>query len=195
VQEEEPSYDDIKDLDPADETALEKILRKLDSGDASLKEFGRGNLSSGMAIPLARAIIKALKVLVKTGITLQEAIKRVASENNLEAKDVVNMIKDLDKAQSPMAKLKTQVQSEVQSVKDGVRSANEAVEAIVKYFNFNAERGNLTRRDLGRVINAIAKVKDQKSLDKAADKIFAIIDKAKTDIVEVSSVQSIGFSD
>ena len=191
VQEEEPSYDDIKDLDPTDETALEKILRKLDSGDASLKEFGRGNLSSGMAIPLARAIIKALKVLVKTGITLQEAIKRVASENNLEAKDVVNMIKDLDKAQSPMAKLKSQIQNEVQSVKDGVRSANEAVEAIVKYFNFNAERGNLTRRDLGRVINAIAKVKDQKSLDKAADKIFSIIDKAKTDIIEVSSSKAL----
>ena len=191
VQEEEPSYDDIKDLDPTDETALEKILRKLDSGDASLKEFGRGNLSSGMAIPLARAIIKALKVLVKTGITLQEAIKRVAADNNLEAKDVINMIKDLDKAQSPMAKLKSQIQNEVQSVKDGVRSANEAVEAIVKYFNFNAERGNLTRRDLGRVINAIAKVKDQKSLDKAADKIFAIIDKAKTDIVEVSSSKAL----
>ena len=191
VQEEEPSYDDIKDLDPTDETALEKILRKLDSGDASLKEFGRGNLSSGMAIPLARAIIKALKVLVKTGITLQEAIKRVAADNNLETKDIVNMIKDLDKAQSPMAKLKSQIQNEVQSVKDGVRSANEAVEAIVKYFNFNAERGNLTRRDLGRVINAIAKVKDQKSLDKAADKIFAIIDKAKTDIVEVSSSKAL----
>jgi hypothetical protein len=191
VQEEEPSYDDIKDLDPADETALEKILRKLDSGDASLKEFGRGNLSSGMAIPLARAIIKALKVLVKTGITLQEAIKRVASENNLETKDIVNMIKDLDKAQSPMAKLKTQVQSEIQAAKEGARSVSDAIKAITDYFNFNAERGNLTRRDLGRVINAIAKVKDQKSLDKAADKIFAIIDKAETDVIEVSQSKAL----
>jgi hypothetical protein len=191
VQEEEPSYDDIKDLDPTDETALEKILRKLDSGDASLKEFGRGNLSSGMAIPLARAIIKALKVLVKTGITLQEAIKRVASENNLEAKDVVNMIKDLDKAQSPMAKLKAQVQSEIQAAKEGARSVSDAIKAITDYFNFNAERGNLTRRDLGRVINAIAKVKDQKSLDKAADKIFEIIDKAKTDVIEVSQSKAL----
>jgi hypothetical protein len=191
VQEEEPSYDDIKDLDPTDETALEKILRKLDSGDASLKEFGRGNLSSGMAIPLARAIVKALKVLVKTGITLQEAIKRVASENNLEAKDVVNMIKDLDKAQSPMAKLKAQVQSEIQAAKEGARSVSDAIKAITDYFNFNAERGNLTRRDLGRVINAIAKVKDQKSLDKAADKIFEIIDKAKTDVIEVSQSKAL----
>jgi hypothetical protein len=191
VEEEEPSYDDIKDLDPTDETALEKILRKLDSGDASLKEFGRGNLSSGMAVPLARAIIKALKVLVKTGITLQEAIKRVAAENNLEAKDIVNMIKELDSAQSPMVKLKAQVQNEIQAVKDGVRNANEAVQAIVKYFNFNAERGNLTRRDLGRVINVIAKVKDQKSLNKAADKIFEIIDKAKTDVVEVSESKAL----
>lgn len=191
VQEEEPSYDDIKDLDVSDPTFLEIVEGFLDDMDDGLSEFGRGNLSSGMAIPLAKAIIKSLKVLVRAGITLQEAIKRVASENNLETKDVVNMIKDLDKAQSPMAKLKSQIQNEVQSVKDGVRSANEAVEAIVKYFNFNAERGNLTRRDLGRVINAIAKVKDQKSLDKAADKIFAIIDKAKTDIVEVSSSKAL----
>ena len=191
VQEEEPSYDDIKDLDVSDPTFLEIVEGFLDDMDDGLSEFGRGNLSSGMAIPLAKAIIKSLKVLVRAGITLQEAIKRVASENNLEAKDVVNMIKDLDKAQSPMAKLKSQIQNEVQSVKDGVRSANEAVEAIVKYFNFNAERGNLTRRDLGRVINAIAKVKDQKSLDKAADKIFSIIDKAKTDIIEVSSSKAL----
>ena len=191
VQEEEPSYDDIKDLDVSDPTFLEIVEGFLDDMDDGLSEFGRGNLSSGMAIPLAKAIIKSLKVLVRAGITLQEAIKRVAADNNLEAKDVVNMIKDLDKAQSPMAKLKSQIQNEVQSVKDGVRSANEAVEAIVKYFNFNAERGNLTRRDLGRVINAIAKVKDQKSLDKAADKIFGIIDKAKTDIVEVSSSKAL----
>lgn len=191
VQEEEPSYDDIKDLDVSDPTFLEIVEGFLDDMDDGLSEFGRGNLSSGMAIPLAKAIIKSLKVLVRAGITLQEAIKRVAADNNLETKDVVNMIKDLDKAQSPMAKLKSQIQNEVQSVKDGVRSANEAVEAIVKYFNFNAERGNLTRRDLGRVINAIAKVKDQKSLDKAADKIFSIIDKAKTDIVEVSSSKAL----
>jgi len=49
----------------------------------------------------------------------------------------------------------------------------------------------LTRRDLGRVINAIAKVKDQKSLDKAADKIFEIIDKAKTDVIEVSQSKAL----
>jgi ribosomal protein S18 acetylase RimI-like enzyme len=186
VEEEAPSYDDIKDLDLTDETNLEKVLRKLDGMDKGLSDFSRGNLSMGMAVPLAKAIVKSLKVLVKAGITLQEAIKRVAAENNLEAKDIVNMIKELDSAQSPMVKLKTQVQNEIQAVKDGVRNANEAVQAIVKYFNFNAERGNLTRRDLGRVINVIAKVKDQKSLNKAADKIFEIIDKAKTDVIEVS---------
>jgi len=186
VEEEEPSYDEIKDLDPTDETVLKKILNKLDSMDDGLSEFGRGNLSSGMAIPLAKAIIKSLKVLVKTGITLQEAIKRVAAENNLEAKAIVDMIKEVDKAQSPMAKLKAQIQTEVQAAKEGARDVSDAIKAITDYFNFNANRGNLTRRDLGRVINAIAKVKDQKSLNKAADKIFAIIDKAKTDIIEVS---------
>jgi hypothetical protein len=191
VEEDEPSYDDIKDLDVSDPTLLERVEDFLDDMDDSLSEFGRGNLSSGMAIPLAKAIIKSLKVLVRAGITLQEAIKRVASDNNLEAKDVVNMIKDLDKAQSPMAKLKSQVQSEIQAAKEGARSVSDAIKAITDYFNFNAERGNLTRRDLRRVINAIAKIKDQKSLDKAADKIFAIIDKAKTDVIEVSSSKAL----
>ena len=191
VEEEGPSYDEVKDIDPNDETGLKKLLNYLDRSDASLSEFSRGNLSMGMAVPLAKAIVKSLKVLVKAGITLQEAIKRVAAENNVETKDIVNMIKELDSAQSPMVKLKSQIQNEIQSVKDGIRSANEAVEAIVKYFNFNAERGNLTRRDLGRVINAIAKVKDQKSLDKAANKIFEIIDKAKTDVIEVSQSKAL----
>jgi hypothetical protein len=191
VEEETPLYDEVKDIDPNDETGLKRLLTFLDNTDASLSEFSRGNLSMGMAVPLAKAIVKSLKVLVKAGITLQEAIKRVAAENNLEAKDIVNMIKELDSAQSPMVKLKAQVQNEIQAVKDGVRNANEAVQAIVKYFNFNAERGNLTRRDLGRVINVIAKVKDQKSLNKAADKIFEIIDKAKTDVVEVSESKAL----
>ncbi len=186
VEEEEPSYDDIKDLDVSDPTFLEIVEGFLDDMDDGLSEFGRGNLSSGMAIPLAKAIIKSLKVLVKAGITLQEAIKRVAAENNIEAKAIVDMIKEVDKAQSPMAKLKAQVQSEVQAAKEGARSVSDAIKAITDYFNFNANRGNLTRRDLGRVINAISKVKDQKSLNKAADKIFEIIKKAKTDVIEVS---------
>jgi hypothetical protein len=191
VQEEEPSYDDIKDLDVSDPTFLEIVEGFLDDMDDGLSEFGRGNLSSGMAIPLAKAIIKSLKVLVKAGITLQEAIKRVAAENNLEAKDIVNMIKELDSAQSPMVKLKAQIKAEIEAVKIAGREVNAATQAIVNYFNFNAERGNLTRRDLGRVINVIAKVKDQKSLDKAADKIFEIIDKAKTDVIEVSQSKAL----
>jgi len=191
VEEEAPSYDDIKDLDLTDETNLKKVLRKLDGIDKGLSDFSRGNLSMGMAVPLAKAIVKSLKVLVKAGITLQEAIKRVAAENNLETKDIVNMIKELDSAQSPMVKLKAQIKAEIEAVKIAGREVNAATQAIVNYFNFNAERGNLTRRDLGRVINVIAKVKDQKSLNKAADKIFEIIDKAKTDVIEVSQSKAL----
>jgi len=162
------------------------MLRVLDNMDDSLYEFGSGNLSSGMAIPLARTILKTLKVLVKGGIKIQDAIARIAAENNINAKDVVQMIRDIEKSQSSLANLKQSIKSEIQAAKEGARSVSDAIKAITDYFNFNAERGNLTRRDLGRVINAIAKVKDQKSLDKAADKIFEIIDKAKTDVIEVS---------
>ena len=186
VSEEEVNYESVKDLDPNDETALKKILGFLDDIDNSLSEFGEGTLGVNVAIPVLKAIVKSVKVLVKAGINIQDAIKRVAAENNMETKEVVAAIKELDKRQMPLTKLREQVKAEIDAAKVGARNVSDAVKAIVSFFNYNANRGNLTRRDMGRVINIISKVKDQASLDKAADKIFDIITNAKTDIIEVS---------
>jgi hypothetical protein len=85
--------EDVLTADNTDKTTLEKTLAFLDKVENDLDAFGRGNLSMGVAIPVMKAIIKTVKALVKTGITLQEAIKRAAAENNVSEQDVVDTIK------------------------------------------------------------------------------------------------------
>jgi hypothetical protein len=178
VEEDEPSYDDIKDLDPTDETNLKKMLRKFDSMDNELADFGRGNLSSGIAIPLARAIIKSLKVLVKAGIRIEDAIKRLATQNNLEEKDIVKMIKDIDKAQSAMKKLKDQIKAEARSATDAKNDMNQKRKNLSKVISEIEASGKISAFKAQAVINKIGKLNlDSKaSVDKFIDyagKVFA----------------------
>lgn len=191
VEEEEPSYDDIKDLDPTDETALEKVLRKLDSGDASLKQFGRGNLSSGIAIPLARAIIKALKVLVKTGITLQEAIKRVAAENNIEAKDIVNMIKELDKSQSPIVKLKDQIKSEARAALNAKKDINQKRKDLSNTIKEMETTGKISAAKAKAMLNKIGKVNldNPAAVDTFLDYVENVFENAEYE-VEIAGINA-----
>ena len=178
VEEEEPSYDDIKDLDPTDETNLKKMLRKLDSMDNGLGDFGRGNLSSGMAIPLARAIIKSIKVLVKAGIRIEDAISRLAIQNNLEEKDIVKMIKEVDNAQSAMKKLKDQIKAEARSATDAKNDMNQKRKNLSKVISEIEASGKISAFKAKAVINKINKLNlDSKvAVDKFIDyagKVFA----------------------
>lgn len=175
VEEEEPSYDEIKDLDPTDETALKKILNKLDSMDNGLGEFGRGNLSSGIAIPLARAIIKSIKVLVKAGITVEEAIKRIASENNLEANAVKKMIIDIDKAQTALKKLKDQIKAEVRVATDVKNDMNKKRKNLSKVINDMEVSGKISAFKAKAVINRINKLNLDSSV--AVDRFIDYVDK------------------
>jgi hypothetical protein len=177
VEEDEPSYEDIKDLDPTDETNLKKMLRKFDSMDNGLGEFGRGNLSSGMAIPLARAILKSIKVLLRAGIKIEDAIKRLATQNNLEEKDIVNMIKDVDKAQSAMKKLKDQIKAEARSATNAKNDMNQKRKNLSKAISEIEASGKISAFKAQAVINKIGKLNlDSKvAVDKFIDyagKIF-----------------------
>jgi len=78
--------------DTKDATVLQKVLDFLDKADADLTKFGRETAGMNITIPVMKAIIKTVKALVKTGITLQEAIKRAAEKNNVTEKDVTDAI-------------------------------------------------------------------------------------------------------
>jgi hypothetical protein len=89
------AVNEILDLDVTDKDNLQTVLDFLDNIDNKIK----GRLFSGaneslFALPLStiQVIVKAVKVLVKGGMALRDAIKKVAADNNVTESDVINSI-------------------------------------------------------------------------------------------------------
>jgi hypothetical protein len=92
--------EDIMTLDTKDETNLQKVFNFLDNIDKQLDKFGRETAGINIALPVVRAIVKAVKALVKGGMTLQDAIKKAAADNNVSEQDVasaMNTISNIEK--------------------------------------------------------------------------------------------------
>jgi GNAT superfamily N-acetyltransferase len=110
---EEPTAKDLSqidamlDLDMEDEDNMLMVLNALDKADKAISKRLRTSANDALlAIPLStvQAIIKAVKVLVKGGMLLRDAIKKVASENNVSDKTVINIL-DKVKDESTQSKL------------------------------------------------------------------------------------------
>jgi len=86
------ALDDLLALDPNDKTTLQKIQSGLDKVIKDIDKFEKENLGVNIALPVMKTILKAIKALVDAGITLQEAIKRVAKDNNVNSRDVIDGI-------------------------------------------------------------------------------------------------------
>ncbi len=86
------TLDELLDLDPNDETTLQKVSGALAQALKDIEKFEKENLGVNIALPVMKAIIQAVKVLVDAGVALQDAIKRVAKDNNVSSRDVVNGI-------------------------------------------------------------------------------------------------------
>lgn len=91
------SIDALLDLDVEDEDNMLKVLNALDNLDKNINKrlFGSAN-ESLLAIPLGtvQLVVKTLKALVKGGMVLRDAIKKVAADNNLSQniiKDIINI--------------------------------------------------------------------------------------------------------
>jgi hypothetical protein len=109
---------------------------------------------------------------------LQEAIKRVASENNIEAKDIVNMIKELDKSQSPIVKLKDQIKSEARAALNAKKDINQKRKDLSNTIKEMETTGKISAAKAKAILNKIGKLNlDSKvAVDKFIDyvgKIFA----------------------
>ncbi len=80
------SIDALLDLDVEDEDNMLKVLNALDNLDKNINKrlFGGAN-DALLAIPLGtvQLVVKTLKALVKGGMVLRDAIKKVATDNNL----------------------------------------------------------------------------------------------------------------
>lgn len=110
------SIDAMLDLDMEDEGNMLMVLNALDRADKSIgKTLKGGAFESLLAIPLStvQVVIKALKVLVKGGMMLRDAIKKVAADNNLSqdsVKDILNIAPIQDGFNALMDKVNAMVQ-------------------------------------------------------------------------------------
>jgi hypothetical protein len=85
--------EDVLKLDTKEENNLQKVLNALDKIEKDLDQFGKETLGINIPVATMRAIIKLAKTLVKTGITLQDAIIQAAEQKNVSKKDALNAIK------------------------------------------------------------------------------------------------------
>ena len=129
--------------------------------------------------------------LMKQGLTESQAdallaIKPKAEKKPISKEKIIGKPKPKKVTVNEMTALKKQIELEIKAANKGAKSVTDAIKAIVEYVNKMSNKGNLTRKDLTKILNLIPIVKDQKSLDKAANTIYDIIKNATTDIVEVS---------
>lgn len=91
------NVDELLTADTKEPTNLEKVFNFLDGIDKAIgKELNSGKLSDATrVIPLAaiQTMVKALKALVQGGMALQDAIRKVAADNNYTEKDVTDAMK------------------------------------------------------------------------------------------------------
>jgi hypothetical protein len=99
---ERDNVEDLLTLDTSDATNLQKVAAFLDKIDNALSKELKPNqlndVTRVLPLGVAKVIVKALKVLVNTGITLQEAIRRVSADNNVSEQDVLTALDIVSKA-------------------------------------------------------------------------------------------------
>jgi hypothetical protein len=90
--EEAQSIEEVKDLDVTDKTNLQKVKSFLDKLEDDLDKFGKETLGINLPVAAMKLIIKALKVSVQAGMTLEQAIKDYAKKNNVDEKRITDSL-------------------------------------------------------------------------------------------------------
>ena len=91
------NIDSLLDLDVTQKDNLDKVFDALDNLDKNINKKLLGGANDAMlAIPLGtvQLVVKTLKALVKGGMVLRDAIKKVAADNNISQdtiKDIINI--------------------------------------------------------------------------------------------------------
>jgi hypothetical protein len=171
------TIDDLLDLDVADQDNLDRIFNALDRADKSIGKALGGANEAMLAIPLnvVRIAIKTLKGLVKGGMSLRDAIKKVAADNDISQdtiKDIINIapIQDsfyalMDKVDALIARQKrygiedSKITSNIDTFirkQDEYLNANDAQKKIIER-EARGKMGAASKRavSIGRVLGAL----------------------------------------
>ena len=181
------TLDEFINIGLADLFSGQRVSGKFDARTAG--EASRARYSK------AENISKIVDIAAKNGVS-NEAIKLLLARRGFSISDINAAIV---KRKAPIQKgkvskvtvnektaLKDQIRFEARAAKEGAKSVSDAVKAITAFFKEKKNQGNLTRANLTSIINIISSVKDQKTLDAAADKIYKMVSSADSDIIEVS---------
>ena len=174
-------YAEIKDKHKAinKERYEAKVLNRMYSGAIEMAREGKIS-DTGIKTYLTR------KGLTESQADALLKIKPKTEKKAPSADKVIGRQKTKKITVDDLNTLNAQIMLEAKAAKEGAKSVSEALKVITKYFNSIKNRGNLTRSDITKVLNIISGVKDQKSLDKAANAIYEIVKNATSDIIEVS---------
>ena len=88
--------DELLKLDPEDKGTGKKALDYLDGLIKDYDDIEKEGLNLGIALSSIKGILKGIRALVQAGITLSDAIKQIARENNVSVKDITDGINTIN---------------------------------------------------------------------------------------------------
>ena len=106
---EQSNIDDVKTLDTTDATNLQRVLGFIESIENDLDNFGKGTLGMNLPVAVAKAVIKSIKVLLQAGVTLEQAIKQAAVDNNVTEQDIMDTMVAVQANQAIQNKVRAKV--------------------------------------------------------------------------------------
>ena len=177
---------EILTADTKDKTVLKKALDVLNKADQDLGKFGRETLGINIPVATMRAIIKAAKVLVKTGITLQEAIIKAAEQLNVSKEDALNAVKFMSETiKSPVKKvlvneaaaLKDQLRLEARAAREAKTDLNTKRKQIAAFIRSLETKGTITARQAAALVKRVSSLNlDNETMierfEQYAEKVF-----------------------
>jgi hypothetical protein len=177
---------EILTADTKNPTVLRKVQSALNKADDDLAKFGRETLGINIPVATMRAIIKLAKVLVKTGITLQEAIIKAAEQLNVSKEDALNAVKFMSETiKAPVKKvlvneaaaLKDQLRLEARAAREAKTDLNTKRKQIATFIRSLETKGSITTRQAAALVKRVSSLNlDNQTMvdrfEKYAEKVF-----------------------
>jgi predicted GNAT family acetyltransferase len=179
----EGKLDELLKLDSKEKSTGQKALDYLDGLLKDYDKIEKEGLGINIALPVIKKIVQGIRALVKTGMSLNDAIKRVAKENGVSVRDVMSNINSVDESISrrkkvtvnEMAALKDQIRLEARAAREAKRDLNAKRKALAAKVIAARRKGSITATQARTLVSRISGV----NLDNPimVDRLVAYIDK------------------
>ena len=209
----EENLDELLKLNPKEKSTGQKALDYLDGLLKDYDKIEKEGLGVNIALPVIKKIIQGVRALVKAGMTLSDAINKVAEDNNVSVEDVVNSIDEIDKQRKKaapsvakilgkprkkitvdeMAALKDQIRLEARAARQAKGDLNNKRAALAARIIAARRNGAITAAQARTLVNRINRVNLDNPimvdrLIKYTDKVFDNANYA-ADMVELRKLQ------